>query len=212
MDNKIKLNIGSYSKDVGKDWINLDGLDIDNVDLICDISYQPFVFKIKNDDKIINIEKEIFKKESYTFKSASIDEIQMVEVLEHIDFRKCILLLRELYRILKPTGKIHIQVPDCGKAMEYYVNKQVCQCVPHKPKNDAEAVAEPFCEFCEGKAKINNVRWLLSFLGAQKHKFDYHRNIFTKGKLEHDLKQAKFKNINFVNDPKGWKLICNITK
>lgn len=202
----IKLNLGSHSKDIGDDWINIDGLDIPNVDAICDLNNTPFVFKIKKIDKF----KEVIPKSwidsfnkgelrGYPFGANSIDKVQMIEVLEHLSWRKTYPVLSEIRRILKPGGELEIQVPDCGKAMEYYVNNEVCECVPHKGTAE-EYKPDENCFLCSGKGKINPNRWLFSFLGAQKHEFDSHLNIFTKERLENDLKKAGFTNYEFTDD------------
>ena len=208
---KIKLNIGSHNKIIGDSWINLDALKLPNVDLYCDINKQPFIFELN--DKRIQYDYDKFKflhvggaSWKNKFEDNSIDQIQMVEVLEHITFRKTVLVLREIYRILKPGGFIDIQVPDCGNAMKFYVRKQICECVPHKPKNDEEAKADEKCFKCGGKGKIHPDRWLYSFTGAQKHEYDIHQIPFTKEILKDKLEKAYFKDIKFKKDKKGWKL------
>ena len=133
-----------------------------------------------------------------------------VEVLEHIPFRKTLKVLKEWYRILKIGGKLTIQVPDCGKMMEYYVKGLVCDCVPHKAKEWKDYKPNPWCIKCEGKAVVNTKRWYYSFTGAQKHRYDFHKNIFTKNNLESLLLEAGFKKVVFEDNP--YKLIVNCVK
>lgn len=185
----MKLNFGS-ARDRIKEFTNVDAMDwIGNTDVIHDMNEFP-----------------------YPFDSNTIEEVRSVENLEHISFKKTQLVLREFCRILKPGGKLHIQVPDCGKAMEYYVNKQICECVKHKPMSEAETRGKPGCPVCEGKAMINPNRWLLSFLGAQKHPYDAHLAIFTRSIMLDQLAGAGFREIEFVNDKNGWKLKVNANK
>ncbi len=146
----------------------------------------------------------------YPFREDEIEEISMVEVLEHISFRHTINVLRECHRILKPGGKFKVQVPDCGKAMEYYVNGQVCECVPHKAKSWDEFGPDKECWNCGGKGKINPVRWLYSFTGAQKHEFDAHLNMFTKDSLEKALRDVGFDDLDFQDNV--FKLIVTSKK
>ena len=193
----IKLNLGSNNKIIGEDRINVDGLDLFNVDGICDLNKIPFIIKYKKQYKfnnfcIFNINKECKIKDNI------VDEIQMVEVLEHISFRNTEKVLREMYRIIKPNCRIHIQVPDCGKMMEMYVNKQICDCVNHKEIKDGFN-ADKNCPICNGNALINTKRWLYSFTGAQKHKFDAHLMVFTKENLREILVKIGFKKIEFKN-------------
>lgn len=49
------------------------------------------------------------------------DEIGATDVLEHIPFRLTSKALAEWARLLKPGGKLYVQVPDCGRIMREYV-------------------------------------------------------------------------------------------
>jgi len=203
----MKLNLGSHNKTIGEDWINVDGLELPNVDLICDFNIVPFKYK---ENRSIGLENNL-PINYIKFNDNSIDEIQMVEVLEHISFRNTEKVLKELYRIIKPNCKIHIQVPDCGKMMEYYVNKQICECVPHKSiqgNTEGDFKADKNCWNCKGKGMINPLRWLYSFTGAQKHKFDQHLMIFTKENLKEILQKVGFKKIEFKEHIYKLKVNC----
>jgi len=180
----MKLNVGSaWDKIDG--FTNIDGLDWDgNTDVIHDLNITPYPFYDNN-----------------------ADEIRCVETLEHISWRNTAKVLGEFYRILRPDGKLFIQVPDCGKAMEYYFRKEICTCVPHKADKGG-FVADDDCLKCMGRGKINPVRWMMSFNGAQKHKFDAHLNIFTKDIMTRELVQAGFKNIEFGEDINKLKVNC----
>ena len=179
----LKYNFGSNKKNI-EGYINVDALEMEGVDVVQDLTKVPYAFARSN----------------------SVDEIKAEEFLEHVPFNKAYPMLKEWYRILKPGGILKIQVPDCGKAMEYYVKGQICECCAHKPKSDKDAMANPDCFTCGGNGKINPTRWLLSFTGAQKHPWDYHLNIFTKERLEDLLKSAGFNDIGHEEDKYGWKL------
>jgi len=185
----MKLNFGS-ARDRVKGFTNVDAMDWKgNTDVIHDMREFP-----------------------YPFDNNTIEEIRCVENLEHISFRLTQSVLKEFFRILEPKGMVHIQVPDCGKAMEYYVNGQVCECVKHKPLCEEDKVGKPNCPVCEGRGKINPTRWLLSFTGAQKHPFDAHLAIFNKQIMLEKLFNAGFEEIDFVEDKTGWKLKVNAIK
>ena len=186
----FKLNFGSAHDVLGLGWKNVDAIDWEgNTDIIWDMKNFP-----------------------YPFETESADEIRCVECLEHLSWRITEKILGEFYRILKKGGKVHIQVPDCGKAMEYYVKQQVCECVFHKPKSDEEKRGDPDCVKCSGAGRINPTRWLLSFVGAQKHGYDAHLNIFTESILKKNLINAGFSGINFHPDNCGWKLKATAKK
>ena len=187
----IKYNMGCGPKSL-EGYINVDGLEWQgNVDVVQDLINIPYAFA-END---------------------SADEIISIEVLEHIGFKHTAGVLKEWYRILKFGGKLQIQVPACDKMMEMFVNKEICECVSHKPKTDNDAKANPDCFACGGRGKVHPNRWLFAFLGAQKYGIDdIHKNIFTKGRLENVLKEAKFKDINVKYDKYNWKLIAIASK
>jgi len=186
----MKLDFGSGNKRIGNDWTNVDAFPWGgNTDIIWDMGNFP-----------------------YPFENESIDEITCGDTLEHLSWRLTDKVLKEFYRILKKNTTISIRVPDCGKAMEYYVKQQICQCVAHKPESDEEKRGDPNCMKCSGAGRINPNRWLLSFVGAQKHGYDAHLNIFTESILKKNLINAGFSGVNFQPDSCGWKLKATAKK
>lgn len=181
-----KLNLGS-GRTKREGFLNVDALDWEgNTDIKHDLTIVPFPFS-----------------------DESIDEIYSTEFLEHISFRDTKKFLQECWRILKPDGLLTIQVPDAGKAMEYYVNKEICSCVPHKAVCKEDFKADPDCFDCHGKGKINPMRWQFTFTGAQKHLMDTHKNIFTKESLKLYLEDTFFTNIDFKDNPFKLIVTCN---
>lgn len=182
----LKYNFGSANKRI-HGYLNVDVVNMPNVDVVWDLTNIP-----------------------YRFVKEPVDEIMSQEFLEHISFIKMPKVLLEWYRILKKGGKLTIQVPDIGKMCKMYVNGEVCDCVPHKAITKDEFKANPKCWLCKGKAKINTTRWFYAFTGSQKHKYEYHRNIFTKDLLEKALRNAGFTKIKFK--PSLYKLVAEATK
>ena len=198
----MKLNIGSNNI-IKEGYVNLDGLDLENVDGLGELGLAPYTLVIKP-EKLSKFGDSVMLyppagEGLYIIIESSIDEILAVEFLEHISFKLTDMVLHEWYRILKKGGKVNIQVPDCGKMMEYYMNGEICECVPHKGTAE-EQVVDPNCFVCQGKAKVNPNRWLYSFTGAQKHQYDAHLNIFTKDRMFNALEKAGFKHIEFNDD------------
>jgi len=63
-------------------------------------------------------------KEKLPFKDNTIDSIYSSHTLEHIEPIALPDVLKEMYRVLKPkSGKIRIIVPDCEKAIKWYLEK-----------------------------------------------------------------------------------------
>lgn len=155
-------------------------------------------------DKIFDLETF-----PYPFKDNSVSYILTMETLEHLSFVHMPKIFKELYRILEPNGMLSIQVPDIGKMCEYYVNKEICPCVPHKVKNDADFLPDPNCSLCKGTAKINNIRWTMAFCGAQKHPLDFHKMMFTKENMTDLLKSAGFDHIKFTDHVYKIKVVAD---
>ena len=179
-----KLNIGSGRKRV-EGYANMDALNWDgNTDIRHNLTDIP-----------------------YPFKDNRIEKIVCHEVLEHLGFRDIRPVLNEFWRILQKGGNLNIQVPDCGKMMEYYAEGLVCRCVNHKDTGKGFN-ADPNCQECNGKAKVSKTRWEIAFTGAQKHNFDYHNSFFIKEKMEECLREARFYKISFKEDINKIKVSC----
>ena len=183
----MKLNLGSHNK-VVKGFLNVDVLKLEGVDIQHDLTKFP-----------------------YPFETESIDGILMEEFLEHVGFADTIPILKECHRILKRGAKMHVQVPDCGSMMYAYMHNGICENVPHKPTHKEEVVNHS-CPVCDGDGFVNPKRWLFAFTGAQKHEFDFHRNIFTDEILRADLLAAGFQDIQKKEDEYRWKLKFNVFK
>lgn len=184
---EVKINLGSHNKRI-KGYKNVDGLNLHNVDVVHNLTNYP-----------------------YPFDSNSVDEILMVEVLEHISWRETVNVLKECHRILKVGGKMHIQVPDCESMMIAKLTGGICAGVPHKPTDDKQ-VLEHYCDNCEGKGFVHPDRWLMAFCGAAKHEFDHHLNIFTPEILIDNLYNAGFEDIDLLEDKFKWKIKINVVK
>ena len=184
----LKLNLGSHNKRI-EGFTNVDVLDLPNVDIRHDLTEFP-----------------------YPFEDNSVDEILMEEFLEHIPFRYSVGVLKECHRILKEGGKLSIQVPDIKEMMFAYWNGQICECVAHKPKDKADGMAKLDCPDCKGYGRVHPNRWFYAFVGAQKHDYDTHRNIYTPEKMEAELEEAGFNKIDIGFDEFHWKIKARATK
>jgi SAM-dependent methyltransferase len=80
----LVLNIGSGNSPCQVGVVNVDMMDYENVDIVCDIHYLPF-------------------------KDNSIDAVMSVAVMEHV--REPAVVLKELRRVLKPGGRVFSVIP-----------------------------------------------------------------------------------------------------
>jgi SAM-dependent methyltransferase len=80
----VVLNIGSGNSPKRKGVVNVDLMDYENVDIVCDIHTLPF-------------------------KDNSVDAIMSIAVFEHV--REPQAVLKEVYRVLKPGGRVFSVIP-----------------------------------------------------------------------------------------------------
>lgn len=80
----LVLNIGSGNSPRHEKVVNVDMMDYENVDIVCDIHHLPF-------------------------KDNSIDAVMSVAVMEHV--REPAFVLKEVHRVLKPGGRIFSVIP-----------------------------------------------------------------------------------------------------
>lgn len=79
-----RLNLGSGT-DIRPGYVNLDIAPLPGVDVVHDLEELPLPFE-----------------------DASFDEVVCKDILEHLDF---VAVLRELHRIMKPGGRLHVTSP-----------------------------------------------------------------------------------------------------
>ncbi len=101
----MKLNLGSgamqgkreafYSKDEG--WINVDMFDYPGVGVVLD-----------------------FEESDLPFDDNSVEEVHMVDIIEHITGGRQLPILKEVFRVLQHGGKCTIQTPDLGRVCHVY--------------------------------------------------------------------------------------------
>lgn len=54
------------------------------------------------------------------FRTGSVDELRAVDVLEHLSYRDTDRALREWARVIRPGGRLYVQVPDAERIMVEY--------------------------------------------------------------------------------------------
>ena len=172
----LKINLGSATK-VKKGFVNCDVRGFPEVDRVFDLTDFP-----------------------WPFETESAEIITSEETIEHLPRIAMDNFFKECYRILEHGGTLFLQCPDIGNMCEMYYEDQICDCVPHKAKKLTDFKADPDCVICEGQALVNPTRWLMSFIGAQKHEYDLHRMIFTQDIMRDYLEKHGFADINMRDD------------
>lgn len=117
------------------------------------------------------------------FKDGSVDKIENYHLLEHLDRRECSLVLKEWFRVLKPGGKLLIEVPDLVENMKIFLRSSYNE----RWKNYRK-------EFKYGRVQ--------TIYGLGEEKGQLHKNGFDKERLKILLKQYGFVKIE-VSSKKG---------
>ncbi|MEG4201678.1 glycosyltransferase [Microcoleus sp. Pol12A5] len=115
------------------------------------------------------IQMDIF---NLSFESDSVDEIFTEHMLEHIGKFEVPLAIKEWARVLKPDGKLVMNLPNLEWCMQQWL------------------------------AKPEDERWgwqLDTVFGLQTHAGEFHKTGFTAPRLQQLLKVAGFQNINISN-------------
>jgi len=148
---KIFLEIGSGNKKGTNEWVTVD---LYGADIIHDL------------------------KKGIPLPEASVDEIYASHVLEHISFKDLIVMLNEIYRVLKPNGKFSVCVPDASLYIKSYTNM----------KNfllEGEIYKPAVIDTGSFMDQINYIAYM-----GQEHKY-----LFDKQNLVNTLKKIPFKKV-----------------
>lgn len=92
-DNEIKVNLGA-GKDAQEGWINIDSYAFPNT-IVADIT-----------DRI-------------PLEDSSVDLVYSQDFLEHIDPLKKVHVINEIWRVLKPGGRMEHYVPNAGSRNDF---------------------------------------------------------------------------------------------
>lgn len=116
----------------------------------------------------------------------SVDRIYASHVLEHIPFKELIILLNEIYRVLKKEGEFSVSVPDASLFIKAYINKERFQ-----PKDGFYGPA-----VVDTGSLIDQLNYITYM--DQEHKY-----LFDKENLINTLKKIPFSSVDLRNFDKN---------
>ena len=156
----LKLNLGC-GNDIKEGYVNVDFRATHPSVKICDLSKRP-----------------------WPFASSSIDEILMLDFLEHFPVADTDVILKECYRIMKLNSIIEIQVPDFD-----HVARAILQIPEFMCNRCGEKITEKFlegtsCIRCGQKFSEIREAGVKRLFGGQDYPGNFHQTTFTKERLE----------------------------
>jgi len=136
-----------------------------------------------NPDMLIDLEKEGLKR----FQDNSVEEIIMRDFLEHLSWRKIRWFLKEVYRVLKPNGLVHIQAPNFEAIVQKGINR-----------------SEDWKRWGLSSDWEKLSYWIM---GSQEYPENTHKTIFTISGLKKLLERIGFK-VERIESDGGTNLLC----
>lgn len=172
----MKLNLGC-GPDIREGYVNVDFKGSDNRVLNMDLSHFP-----------------------WDFEDNSVDEILMLDILEHFPYKITESILNECWRVMKVGARIEIQVPDfehCAFAA-MGIGDYLCNVCGAPGKQAITTENEKRCLKC-GTPLHEIVEAAMNRLyGGQNVEGNFHYNAFTKDSLAFKLKKVGFKDMKFL--------------
>lgn len=181
METKLHLGCGTVYL---KGWINVDlsnKLAVDNPDLVkhnmttlnkyykypYGKPYQDIGNRPSGNDVVVDMNLDL-SNVPYPIRNREVDEILAVSVLEHFSRHMASKLLREWYRILKPSGFLSIDVPDLIGTVKMFTK-------------GSGVLSTPYQEY------------IISLIyGSQKNAYSFHKWGYTSQTLIYACRQAGF--------------------
>ena len=178
--NKIKLNLGCASRPL-KNYVNVDQDSLSTIR-----KRYPNLKKIKN-LKIYNF--NIFK---LPYKESTVDEVRADALIEHLTFNEEKIFFYELKRVVKKGGIIRLSTVDFEKTVKEWLKAKDNWIDFHR--DDDEAIKNQYW-FGTNTYNYKN-RWgyfSATIFGSQNGKGQYHKNAYTKKKLQAMCDKLGFK-------------------
>lgn len=107
-DNKLKLNIGTFTNMAHYGWLNLDIVQLHE-------------FAKANHFKFIHMDAT----QTMRLEPNTVDLIATSHMLEHLNYKEGLHFLKDCYRVLKSGGTIRIAVPDGERMIKMYLENKL---------------------------------------------------------------------------------------
>lgn len=166
----MKLNLGCGT-DVQPGYVNVDLRHLPGVDQVMDLSKLP-----------------------WTFPEGSVDEILMLDFLEHFPYKQSIPIINECWRLLKVGGSLVIQVPDlehCARAASDMRPFLCNNCGWEFPVQDYRANFFQ-CGKCAQPWTVCAAEGVRRLYGGQDYEGNWHQAAFSKLYLDRILQSHGF--------------------
>lgn len=111
-DGKKKCNLGSAVTMFHHGWDNIDTEDLER-------------FAQPNDYRFLRHDM----RNGLPYKTSEVDMLFLHHTLEHFTYQECVTLLREMRRVIKPTGVVRIAVPDAEYLTSLYQASSDPSCI-----------------------------------------------------------------------------------
>jgi len=194
----MRINLGCGT-DVRPGYVNVDSRELPGVDRVTDLSKFP-----------------------WPFDSESVEEVLMLDFLEHFPYGSTAAILMECYRILRPGGQLVIQVPDaeilgavicrrgrfqcnrCGEWMQGYIDDHGSD---RRPSAQCSNCGQAYEEVLEAAVR--------RMFGGQDYPGNFHHVCFTFSSL---IEQAAACGLRFdiieeqEHQAANWSLKCRFEK
>jgi len=138
--------------------------------------------------------------------TGEVDEILMLDFLEHFPYRDTERILLECFRVLKTSGEVVIQVPDAEHLMHAYLASGPYLCnkcgesmyepTPSNPRHGDGPTQCVSCKKCGQTAAEISEAAMMRLYGGQDYPGNFHHTCFTESSL---IEKASKSGLNLVD-------------
>lgn len=139
----------------------------------------------------------------WPYSDGEVEEIQMLDFLEHFPYRKTDQILTEVWRILKPGGFVDVQVPDfyeCSAAMNYDVGMLCNACGFEWSEAHCLGNESVRCGKCGQLRSAVAEAGMRRLYGGQDYEGNWHFAAFTKNSIQEKLHKNGFQAGEFLEE------------